>query len=415
MAEQKTATKNFRLSVFSALLLGLACVAFFLIEKAQAVHPINLDKIKLPPGFKIETYCATVPGARQMCLSDNGILYVGTKGIDGSKGPVYAVIDKDHDGHADAVKIVAKDLFMPNGVAWRKGCLYVAEVNKISRYDDIDNKLDNPPAPRVVYGDLPSETHHGWKYIRFGPDDLLYVPVGAPCNVCLRPDDARFASLCRIRPDGSNLEIFAKGIRNTVGFDWQPKTKELWFTDNGRDLLGDNIPPDELNHAPVAGMNFGFPYRWGANQMDKDFGDKDRDKSYQFTPPAQELGPHVAALGVRFYNGKMFPAEYTNQAFICEHGSWNRTNPFGYRITLVTMNNSKATGYKIFAEGWLQDDGKPFGRPNDLCIMPDGALLISDDFGGAIYRISYDEKSAAKGGTKLSGTIVALKSAYPSK
>ena len=411
--------KKFRLPVlpvflaFAAVPLTAVGIFLFVIDKAQANHPITLDKIKLPPGFKIETYCSTVPGARQMSLSDSGILYVGTKGIDGTKGPVYAVIDKDHDGHADSVKIIARDLFMPNGVAWRKGSLFVGEVNKIIRYDDIDNKLDNPPAPKTVYGDLPSETHHGWKYIRFGPDDLLYVPVGAPCNVCLRPDDARFASLCRMHADGSKFEIYAKGIRNTVGFDWQPKNKELWFTDNGRDLLGDNIPPDELNHAPTSGMNFGFPYRWGENQHDKEFGDKDNEKNYQFIPPAQPLGPHVAALGVRFYNGKMFPAEYVNQAFICEHGSWNRTNPFGYRITLVTMQDNKATGYKIFAEGFLQEDGKPFGRPNDLCVMPDGALLVSDDFGGAIYRISYDAKTAQKSGTKAGGTIAALKSAYP--
>lgn len=407
--------KIFRLSIFFASLLLLIFGTFAIVQKVEASRPITLEKIQLPPGFKIETFCANVPGARQMCLSDNGVLYVGTRGIDGAKGPVYAVLDKDHDGRADAVKVIAKDLFMPNGVAWRKGSLYVGEVNKISRYDDIDNKLDNPPAPKTVRGDLSSETHHGWKYIRFGPDDLLYVPVGAPCNVCLRPDDARFGSLCRMKPDGSQFEIFAKGIRNTVGFDWQPQTKDVWFTDNGRDLLGDNIPPDELNHAPKAGMNFGFPYRWGANHIDKDFGDKDKDKNFVFTPPAQELGPHVASLGMRFYTGKMFPREYVNQVFICEHGSWNRTNPFGYRITLVSMKNGQPSSYKIFAEGWLQADGKPFGRPNDICVMPDGALLISDDLGGVIYRITYDAKLASKSDTASGGTIVDLKSAYPAK
>ncbi len=337
-----------------------------------------------------------------MCLSPNGVLFVGTRENPGS---VYAVVGGGNDGKTAQVYTIARGLFMPNGVAYRQGSLYVAEVNGVSRYDNIEQRLANPPAPVVVNKSFPSLTHHGWKYIRFGPDDLLYVPVGAPCNVCLREDDPRFASLCRMRPDGTNLEVYAKGIRNTVGFDWNARTKELWFTDNGRDMLGDNLPPDELNYAPHPGMNFGFPYRYGKNVPDPQYGSKDTTTA--FVPCAEPLGPHVASLGMRFYNGKMFPKEYQNQIFIAEHGSWNRSIPFGYRITLVTLKDNKPVDYKIFAEGWLNPDGHPWGRPVDLGVMPDGSLLVSDDYAGAIYRISYDPKSGA------SGRIANLKSAYP--
>jgi glucose/arabinose dehydrogenase len=364
---------------------------------------VPLANIKLPPGFKIELFCENIPSARQMVLSPKGTLFVGTLE---ESGKVYAVLDQDKDGKADKVVTIAKGLFYPNGVAFRDGSLYVAEINRILRYDNIEDKLDNPPPPVVVYKNLPRETHHGWKYIRFGPDGLLYVPIGAPCNICVREDDPRFGSLCRMNVDGTKFEIYAKGIRNTVGFDWQPVTKELWFTDNGRDLLGDNIPPDELNYAPHAGMNFGFPFRYGKNVNDPTYGS--RDQKTDFVPCAMPLGPHVASLGVRFYDGKMFPKEYQQQALICEHGSWNRKVKFGYRVTLVTMKNNKPVDYKIFAEGWLNDDKKSaWGRPVDLCLMPDGAILVSDDAGGRIYRITYNGK--AGGAAKLSD----LKSAYP--
>jgi len=237
----------------------------------------------------------------------------------------------------------------------------------------------------MVNDSFPRDRHHGWKFIRFGPDGMLYLQVGAPCNVCKSEDD-RYASIMRMKPDGTDLEVFAKGIRNTVGFDWHPQTQELWFTDNGRDWLGNDIPPDELNHAPQKGLHFGFPYCHGGNIPDPEFGKE--HKCEEFTPPAIRLGPHVAAIGMRFYTGTMFPDGYRNQIFIAEHGSWNRSTPIGYRVTLVRLENNRAVEYKTFAEGWLQN-GQAWGRPADVQVMPDGALLVSDDEAGAIYRISY--------------------------
>jgi glucose/arabinose dehydrogenase len=265
----------------------------------------------------------------------------------------------------------------------------VAEVSRVLRFDEIEKHLENPPAPVVVKGDFPTAHHHGWKFIAFGPDGKLYVPVGAPCNLC-ESADPRFASITRMDPDGGHFEIFAKGIRNTVGFDWHPLTHELWFTDNGRDELGDNVPPDELNRAPAAGLNFGYPYCHGKNISDPEFGKK--HACSEFTPPAQELGPHVASLGMRFYTGKMFPEEYRNNIFIAEHGSWNRSQKIGYRITRVRLKDNQAVAYETFAEGWLPKSGDVWGRPVDVLVMPDGALLVSDDHGGAIYRISYAPK-----------------------
>ena len=337
-----------------------------------------LDKIKLPPGFKIEIYAANVPGARSMTLSPSGILFVGTR-----NGEVYAVVDKNKDNKADEVITIVQGLNMPNGVAFMDGSLYVAEVSRVIRYDNIESRLKNPPQPVVVNDSFPKETHHGWKFIRFGPDGMLYIPVGAPCNVCEK-EDKRYGSIMRMKPDGSGLEIFAKGIRNTVGFDWDPLTKELWFTDNGRDMLGDDIPPDELNHAPRTCMHFGFPYFHGKEIPDPDFiGERNPE---EFNPPAMELGPHVASLGMRFYTGDMFPKEYRNHIFIAEHGSWNRSSPIGYRVTLVRLEGGRAAKYEVFAEGWLQR-GKAWGRPVDVQAMPDGALLVSDDMAGVIYRI----------------------------
>ncbi len=349
-------------------------------------HQTNISNsfgITLPPGFQISVFADNVDGARSMALSPNGTLFVGTRDV----GKVYAIPDTNKDYKADEVITIASGLNMPNGVAFRNGSLYVAEVYRVLRYDNIEANLKNPPPPIVVNNNFPSDTHHGWKFIRFGPDGKLYVPVGAPCNVCERPDP--YASIMRMDPDGSGLEIFARGIRNTVGFDWNPQTNELWFTDNGRDLLGDNIPPDELNYAPVQGMNFGFPYFYGNNQPDPDFG-KGKDPS-KYTPPAQELGPHVASLGMRFYAGDMFPAEYKNQIFIAEHGSWNRSQKIGYRVTLVKLVNDKPVSYQPFAEGWQKGDSVS-GRPVDLQVMPDGSMLVSDDYGGMIYRITYTGK-----------------------
>ncbi len=336
--------------------------------------------IKLPQGFKIDLYADNVEGARSMTLSPSGIIYVGTRG-----SKVYAVLDTNKDNKADKVITVAEGLNSPNGVAFLNGDLYVAEINRVIKFVNIEKDLNNPPPPVVVNDNFPNLGHHGWKFIRFSPDGKLYVPVGAPCNVCVR--DSPFASLLRMNPDGSGLELYATGIRNTVGFDWNPKTNVLWFTDNGRDLLGDNIPPDELNRAPQKGMNFGFPYVYGDNIPDPEFG-KDADIS-KYTKPAQDLGPHVASLGLRFYNGNMFPAGYRGQIFIAEHGSWNRSQKIGYRVSLVRLDsNNKPVSYTPFAEGWLNGN-KVSGRPVDIQIMADGAMLVSDDYSGVIYRISY--------------------------
>ncbi|HYN21803.1 MAG TPA: PQQ-dependent sugar dehydrogenase, partial [Thermoanaerobaculia bacterium] len=229
------------------------------------------------------------------------------------------------------------------------------------------------------------DRHHGWQFIRFGPDGLLYVPVGAPCNICESKDPV-YAAIHRMKPDGTGLELFASGVRNTVGFDWHPETKELWFTDNGRDWMGDDAPPDELNHAPRAGLHFGYPYCHGNGIPDPEFGR--RRPCAQSVSPAAVLGPHVAALGMRFYTGAMFPAEYKNRIFIAEHGSWNRSKPIGYRVMTARVENGRAADYKVFAEGWL-DGRNAWGRPVDVQVMPDGALLVSDDEGGVIYRVSY--------------------------
>lgn len=341
--------------------------------------------IQLPPGFQIRIYAGgpgvRVPNARSLALSPNGTLFVGTR----EAGRVYAVLDHDQDYQADEVIPIAQGLNMPNGVAFRDGALYVAEVNRILRFDNIEDNLNSPPQPVVVYDGYPSDQWHGWKFIRFGPDGKLYVPVGAPCNVCERNDP--YASITRINPDGSGLEVFARGVRNSVGFDWHPQTGELWFTDNGRDYLGDDAPPDELNHAPEPGLHFGFPYCHGGTILDPEFGGG--RSCDEFTPPAMALGPHVAALGMRFYTGAMFPPEYHNQIFIAEHGSWNRSVPIGYRITLVRLDEAgRATSYEVFAEGWL-DGSDVHGRPVDLLVLPDGSLLVSDDTAGMIYRITY--------------------------
>ncbi|MCU0398939.1 MAG: sorbosone dehydrogenase family protein [Cyclobacteriaceae bacterium] len=346
---------------------------------------LPLDKIKLPAGFKIEVY-AEVNNARSMAMSPSGVLYVGNR--DGDK--VYAVKDTDGDLKADKRWTIASGLNMPNGVAFKDGDLYVAEVSRILKFPAIESKLANPPAPIVLNDQYPTETHHGWKYIAFGPDGKLYVPVGAPCNICESKDEI-YASLTRINPDGSGREIFAKGIRNTVGFTWHPQTKELWFTDNGRDMLGDDIPPCELNRAPQAGMHFGYPYCHGGTIKDPEFGNK-RPCS-DFTVPAQNLGPHTAPLGLKFYTGSMFPEQYRNQLFIAEHGSWNRSKKIGYRVSLVNVeNNSKSTGYETFASGWLDDaTQKVWGRPVDVLILNDGSMLVSDDQANVIYRISYQK------------------------
>ena len=341
----------------------------------------KLNTLKLPSGFQIGLYARDVEGARSLALGERGTLFIGTR----SEGKVYAFQDIDGDFRADRRYVIASGLNSPNGVAFRNGALYVAEINRIIRFDAIESRLANPPNPVVVNDSFPTNPHHGWKFIRFGPDGYLYVPIGAPCNVC-DSNDPRYGSIMRMRPDGTGLEIFARGVRNSVGFDWHPQSGTLFFTDNGRDWMGNNAPSDELNSAPKKGMHFGFPYCHAKNLSDSKFGKG--KKCADFIPPLRELDPHVAALGIRFYTGSQFPQEYRNQIFIAEHGSWNRIPPLGYRITLVRFAKGFPPSYTIFAQGWLEGITS-WGRPVDLLILPDGSLLVSDDKANAIYRISY--------------------------
>lgn len=342
---------------------------------------LPIDKIKLPEGFAIEVYAEGVKNARSMVLSPSGTLFVGTR----DEGKVYALKSSKGNGQMDQRYTLAEGLKMPNGVALLDGDLYVAEISRILRFKDIENKLEAPGEPEVIYDQYPTETHHGWKYIAFGPDGKLYVPVGAPCNICESEDEV-FASITRLNPDGSGMEVVQHGIRNTVGFTWHPETGDLWFTDNGRDWMGDDQPFCELNRAPEDGLHFGYPYCHQGDLPDPEFGDK-RDCS-EFVPPARNLGPHVAPLGIRFYTGEQFPEAYRNQAFIAEHGSWNRSEKIGYRVMMATLEGDKVVSYEPFAEGWLED-GKVWGRPVAIELMPDGSMLVSDDYADAIYRIYY--------------------------
>jgi glucose/arabinose dehydrogenase len=371
------------LSVAAALpLLAAGAFAFFVGWSPPPVPGVHLDRIRLPEGFTISVWSDAVPGARSMTWGER-TLFVGTR----PEGRVYALRDEDGDGRAERVWTVASNLDRPNGVAWRDGALYVAEISRILRFKDIEARLDDPPEPEIVHDGLPTEAHHGWKFIAFAPDGRLYVPVGAPGDAVWRPDEERFASILRESEDRASLELFAAGVRNTVGFDWHPETGELWFTDNGRDWLGDDAPADEMNRAPESGLHFGYPFLHAADVRDPEFWQRRPDGS-SFTAPEILLGPHVAALGMRFYTGRMFPETYRGQIFIAEHGSWNRTIPLGYRITLVRLVDGAAASYEVFAEGWLWGP-VAWGRPVDVEIAPDGALLVSDDRKGAVYRIAY--------------------------
>ena len=362
-------------------------VLFFALAAAPAVAAPPIERVKLPPGFEITVFAEDVRGARSMAPGSKGWLFVSTR----DAGNVYAV---RHDGRkALATYTIARGLNMPNGVALKDGHLYVAEVDKVWRYDNIEEKLASGtggltpmPKPTLFFDGFPSDRHHGWKFIRFGPDGWLYVPVGAPCNICA-PDPDRYAAILRMRADGSDLQTYARGVRNSVGFDWHPETGELWFTDNGRDHLGDDAPPDELNRAPRAGLHFGYPYCHGGTVPDPRYGGE-RSCS-DFTPPAQALAAHVAALGMRFYTGTTLGPAWRGRVFIAEHGSWNRSLPVGYRVSTVRLEGSRAVTYEPFASGWLHE-GQAWGRPADVLVAPDGALLVSDDLAGAIYRIRPD-------------------------
>ena len=372
--------ENMMRGLLALMLILPSVIAEYAIAKSR---DIPLELINLPPGFKITVFAADIPHARSMVMSPDGILFVGTR----RAGNVYAVLDRNKDYLADEVVAIAKNLNMPNGVAFRNGSLYVAEVNRILRYDNIEKRIHSPPKPVIVTDKFPNDRHHGWKYIAIGPDEKLYVPVGAPCNICEK-DNAQYATIMRMNLDGSGMEIYSHGVRNTVGFDWHPQTNELWFTNNGRDWMGDDLPPDTLHHAPQKGLHFGFPYCHPGNIPDPKYGRKRNCDT--FAPPVMKLDAHVAPLGMKFYTGNMFPSRYQNQIFIAEHGSRNRSVPIGYRITLAVFDNSNTARYQIFADGWLKNN-RAWGRPVDIIVINDGSLLISDDRAGVIYRIFYED------------------------
>jgi glucose/arabinose dehydrogenase len=341
-------------------------------------NEIPLDKVKLPKGFEITLFASGIPNARSMTYGKNGTLFVGTRFV----GNVYAIVEKD--GKREA-KTIAKGLHRSNGVAFKNGSLYVAELSRIIRFDDIEANLDNPPKPVVVFDALPKDEPHGWKFMTLGPDGWLYFQIGSPGNITMPP--YTHAAIMRVDPEKAVMETVALGVRNSVGMDFHPATKQLWFTNNGRDWVGDDLPNDTLHHITRKGMNFGFPFCHQGDLIDDEYG-KGRSCK-EFDPPDLKLGPHVAALGMRFYTGKQFPAEYRNNIFIAEHGSWNRTKKTGYNITRVVLDaKGKVVKHEPFATGFLQ--GESFwGRPADVQVARDGSLLVSDDVAGAIYKISY--------------------------
>jgi glucose/arabinose dehydrogenase len=340
----------------------------------------QLDKLTLPKGFHIALYADHVTDAREIALGTNGTVFVGST----DAGKVYALTDSNADGIADKVRVIASGLQSPMGVAFHRGDLYISAISRIVVLRDIEHHLDASPKPELITDKLTRETHHGGKFLAFGPDGKLYVPIGSPCNIC-DPAPAH-GKLTRMNADGSGVEDVARGIRNTVGFDWQPGTKRLWFTDNGRDLMGDDVPGDELNEITKLGEHFGFPYCHQGDMLDPEFGHGKKCSDY--AAPVLKLGAHVAALGMRFYEGKQFPAGYRGAIIVAEHGSWNRTRKSGYRVMTVRLNGSKVVAYEPLITGFEQDESA-WGRPADVQPLPDGSLLVSDDLAGAVYRVTY--------------------------
>jgi len=353
------------IALLSMLLSGVPAVA----------ETLPLAQLAVPPGFAVELF-ARVPNARQMALGER-TLFVGSM----RAGKVYAIPLQ----RPRTPRVIAEGLNLPVGVAFRDGDLYVSAVDRVLRLRDIEARLARPPRAELVSRAWPGDTHHGWKFIAFGPDGKLYVPVGAPCNIC-EPNPERYAVITRLDLARGTLETVARGVRNTVGFDWHPRTGELWFTDNGRDWMGDDAPPDELNRLRQPGLHFGYPYCHGGTLADPEFGAKASCETFE--APAQNLGAHVAALGMRFYTGRQFPARYRDAIFIAEHGSWNRASKSGYRVSVARLDGDRVTAYEPFVTGWLQGE-TAWGRPADVLGLPDGSLLVSDDHAGAIYRIVY--------------------------
>ena len=359
----------------NTLRIGLILVTVFLTRIGWSQGPLPTDRIRLPEGFSIEVYASGLKTARGLSFAPDGTLFVGSMG-----GEVYAVRPNRE------TLTLTRGLNMPVGLDFFEGDLYISSLSEIVKIENVLANLDTNPRPLILIDTLPKDRHHGWKFIKVGPDGKLYEPVGAPCNVC-EQEDERYASILRMNLDGSGLALVARGVRNTVGFDWHPQSGELWFTDNGRDLMGDDIPPDELNRAPRTGLHFGFPYLHGSSVRDPRFWD-DRPTGVEFQLPEHEFPAHVAALGMRFYTADHFPEEYRGGIFVAEHGSWNRSQKIGYRVSFLRLQGNRVTGYRIFAEGWLEGQ-RAWGRPADVEIGPDGALYVADDAADAVYRISY--------------------------
>ena len=373
---------------FTLLRCSLAGLASgFAAIHTVAAAPLPLERLSLPEGFSISIY-GHAENARQLALGATGAVYTGSR----KAGKVHAIADLDGDGIAEHTYLIDEDLNLPSGVAYRDGDLYVAAVSTIYRYRNIDEHLDTPPEPEVVLDDLPTERHHGWKHIEFGPDGYLYVPVGAPCNICDR--EAPYATILKIDVDNPvDRTIVARGVRNSVGFDWDPTTGDLWFTDNGRDRLGDEVPPCELNHVSEPGQHFGYPYVHGDGIRDPEFGDAGTGS---YRSPALSLGPHTAPLGMLFYTGGQYPERYRSDVLLAEHGSWNRSDeagPIGYRLIHARRDDAGTLHYDVFVDGWLNEDGSRWGRPVDLLQLPDGSLLVSDDEADVVYRLHYEQRS----------------------
>ena len=377
---------------FAAGLALCLLASGWVVSGQQNQNP--LDQLTLPAGFRAEIFAESVRNARSLALGPQGTVFVGSQYV----GNVYAVVDRDGDHRADRVVTIATGLDQPNGVAVRNGALYVATASRLLRFDDIEQHLDAPPAPVTVRNDLPNpKAGHTWKFIAFGPDDMLYMSIGSTCNVCAPA--AMTAAIVRMKPDGSGTEVFAEGVRNSVGFDWHPITREMWFTDNGRDGLGDDVPNDELNIAPKAGLHFGFPFCHQGDVPDPQLGAERACSTAE--PPAFKVGPHVAAIGMAFYTGTMFPANYRNAVIIAQHGSWNRSTPSGYRVMVAHTEGRRVTSFEPLLDGFLRGangaaapggrgaTSAATGRPADVLQMPDGSILISDDTGNRLIRVSY--------------------------
>ena len=362
--------------------LKIICMASF-FAGAWPLAAAPLDKLVVPLGFRISLFAEQVENARQMAVAEDGTVFVGSR----SAGKLYALPDLNKDGRADRVITLAEGLSMPSGLAYRNGDLYVAEIHQVSRYKNILKQLNNPQAD-VVIADLPRDRHHGWKYIDFGPDGWLYVPVGAPCNVCAT--QSPYAMIHRYQLETGERQLVAQGVRNSVGFDWHPQSGDLWFSDNGRDMMGDDLPPCEINHVSQMGQHFGYPYVHGSDVLDPEFGQGKNPADYR--APAWNIQAHSAPLGIQFYHGNMFPSEYQHALFVAEHGSWNRSSKVGYQVTVAMLENNQIVEYRPFVTGFLQAEEQVVGRPSAILTLPDGSILIADDFADAIYRVTYQQQ-----------------------